>query len=73
MHLFGRRDQSTCSHISDMIVPGSNQPISLSLFLYACQPNSFFPPIHIRIHTTNMDLNLAWRTHFDLFLVTGMT
>ena len=47
-----------------MSVPGSNQPISFSLFLYACVLVNhilFFPNTHI--HTTNMDLNLAWRTH----------
>ena len=53
-----------------LYIPGSNQPISffsVSLCMSSSQPNSFFFP-NTHIHTTNMDLKLAWRTHFHALL-----
>ena len=53
-----------------MTVPGSNLPISffsVSLCMSSSQPKKKIPNTHI--HTTNMDLNLAWRTHFHALLI----
>ena len=63
MHLFGRRDQPTCKH--DPYDCTWFESANFFFLLSLCMSSSkfLFPP-NTHIHTTNMDLNLAWRTHF---------